>query len=316
MLPPDEIAHLLTQIQKVTADDELLEFTIEANPGTVDVEKAKVFVSGGVDRVSLGGQSFFPQELKALDRQHGPEEISQAIQLLRDQGIRRVNLDLIFGIPGQTMDSWRESLNRAIDLGVDHLSCYALTYEAGTRLTAARDAGRIAPCGESNEADMYLMMLDVLSDAGYEQYEISNFAKPNEQCQHNLIYWNNGPYVGVGPSAAGCFNDRRYRNVESINAYVKKVDDGVLPEAESENLDRETIITEMVMMQLRTTRGLSLDAFRDRVGSDPLVRFAPVISKLTCLQLIRANDSHIALTRSGLMVADSIMADLLAARIA
>ena len=310
LLPLDELAMLLRTIGEVTRSHPVTEFTVEANPGTVDDAKAKLIVDSGVTRVSMGAQSFFEAELAALERIHNPADIPRAVEVLRRSGVTEVSIDLIFGIPGQTPATWRVSLERAIQLEVDHVSCYGLMYEPGTRLTAQRKSGRVTPCDESLEADMYLMMRDVLSAAGYEQYEVSNFAKPGCRSEHNLIYWRNQPYVGVGPSASGCDGRERYKNVADAARYVRMIEADGIAETFRETIDGETLMLEMVLMQLRMLEGLSIEDFHTRTGSEPLALFHPVLDRFVASGHLTVTDSHIALTPEGFLVADSIITGL------
>ncbi|MEK7756258.1 MAG: radical SAM family heme chaperone HemW [Planctomycetota bacterium] len=312
ILPLSELARLLNFLNEVVEVRGLEEFTVEANPATVDDEKAELLVSTGVSRVSMGAQSFFPDELATLERLHSPEDIAPSMATLRRHGVGQINLDLIFGIPGQTLETWSQSLARAIDLGPDHIACYGLTYEPGTRLTAMRRHGRMTPCDEDIEADMFLRTFDTLESAGYRQYEISNYAKPGCECRHNLLYWRNEPYIGVGPSAAGCLNGRRYKNVPDVAGYVRLIERDGHAEVESENIDTEMLITEMVMMQLRLNEGLSIAAFRERIGVDPRDSFGDALTRLVDLGLVAVSETHIALTRSGRLVANTVVADLAA----
>lgn len=310
ILPLTELARLLNFLNEVVEVRRLEEFTVEANPATVDDEKAELLVSSGVSRVSLGAQSFFPDELATLERLHSPEDIAPSVATLRRHRVGQINLDLIFGIPGQSLDTWSQSLARAIDLGPDHVACYGLTYEPGTRLTAMRRHGRMTPCDEDLEADMFLRTMDTLESAGYRQYEISNYAKPGCECRHNLLYWRNEPYIGVGPSAAGCLDGRRYKNVADVAGYVRLMDRDGHAEVESETIDSEMLITEIVMMQLRLNEGFSIGAFRQRVGLDPREVFRDALTRLVDLGLVTVSETHIALTRSGRLVANTVIADL------
>lgn len=313
ILPLTELARLLNFLNEVLEVRQLEEFTVEANPATVGDDKAELLVSSGVSRVSLGAQSFFPNELATLERIHSPDDIAPSLTTLRRHGIGQINLDLIFGIPHQTLETWSQSLARVIDLGPDHIACYGLTYEPGTRLTAMRRHGRMTPCDEDLEADMFLRAMDALESAGYRQYEISNYAKPGCECRHNLLYWRNEPYIGVGPSAAGCLHGRRYKNIADVAGYVRLIDRDGLAEVESETIDAEMLITEMVMMQLRLNEGLSIAAFRDRIGLDPREFFGDALPRLVDLDLVTVSETHIALTRAGRLVANTVMADLAAA---
>lgn len=352
ILSLDQLDELLTAIRQNVDLNNVAEYSVEANPATVDDAKALLLRERGVTRVSMGAQSFFPAELATLERLHSPDDIAPSVDVLRRNGIENVNIDLIFGIPGQTMVTWRESLCRAIDLGVDHLACYGLTFEPGTRLTALHKHGRMQPCDEELEADMFLATADILADTGFEQYEISNYARPGRQCQHNLIYWRNEPYIGIGPSAVGCVAGRRYRNAPDFAAYARMIGanklrlptesvtisigdgssrqsslrvlsptvvtaiepslDFSLAEVESECIGAQTLLTEMILMQLRLTEGLSLDAVRRRCGVEPLDVFEPTLTGLINEGLLQRSNTHISLTRSGRLISNRIMADLAA----
>lgn len=309
ILPLAELERLLGAIARGVDVGALAEFTVEANPATVDDDKAQLLRDAGVTRVSMGAQSFFVDELATLERLHTPEDIAPSVATLRRCGIEQLNLDLIFGIPGQTLETWRASLDRAVALEPDHVACYGLTYEPGTRLTALRDHGRMKPCNEDLEADMYLMMLDVLARAGYLQYETSNFAKPGCESRHNLLYWRNRPYIGVGPSAAGCLDGRRYKNAADVNAYVRMIDEHGHAEAEVELITREMLMHEMILMQLRLVEGLSVADYSARLGIDPREQFAGVIERLSAGGLLTASDTHIALTTRGRLVSDAVMTE-------
>ena len=313
VLPRDLLTALLGFLEAATPIRELTEFTVEANPGTVDDAKAGLLVAGGVTRVSMGAQSFFREELAVLERLHSPDDIAPSVRALRRNGVRQINLDLIFGIPGQTLESWSESLRRVIALEPDHIACYGLTYEPGTRLTAMRRRGHITPLEENLEADMYLHAIDTLATAGYEQYEISHFARPGCRCEHSLIYWRNGPYIGVGPSAAGCVGARRYKNVADVEAYIRMIDARGHAESESEIIDTPKLVTEMVMMQLRLVEGLSIDAFRRRTGVDAVSVFDGTLDRLVELGHVAVSDTHIALTRSGRLLSDAVVTELVCA---
>lgn len=313
LLPVDQLAALLRAIGELVAVHHLEEFTVEANPATVDDAKAQLLVQSGVTRVSMGVQSFFPDELTVLERLHSPADIAPSVATLRRHGIGQINLDLIFGIPGQSLDSWRESLRRAIDLAPDHIACYGLTYEPNTRLTAQRHAGRVMPCAENLEAEMFLLTADTLAGVGYHQYETSNFTRPGRESRHNLIYWRNEPYIGVGPSAAGCLDHRRYKNVADIAGYIRLIDQQGHAETESETLTNEMLMIEMVMMQLRVTPGLSIASFRERTGVDPLALFHDQLIPLTDQDLITLTGEHITLTRAGRLLGDAVIRELTSA---
>ena len=310
VLVPDDLGTLLKALSRSAQNDELVEFTVEANPATVDDAKAELLLAAGVNRVSMGAQSFLGAELATLERLHSPEDIPPSVATLRRHGVPQVSLDLIFGIPGQTLAAWGQTLRRALDLEPDHIACYGLTYEPGTRLEARRQAGQLVPCAEQLEADMYLLAMETLEKAGYEQYEISNYARPGGQCVHNLMYWQNRPYVGVGPSAVGCIDGRRYRNVADVDGYIALMDERGHAEADFETIDREKLVTEMIMMQMRLAEGLSIASFQERIGADPLIMFDAVLPHLIDLDLLKVSDTHIALTPPGRLVADAVISEL------
>jgi len=312
VLPTCELARLLDAVTACVDMATVVEFTVEANPATVDDEKARILVEHGVTRVSMGAQSFFADELAALERLHTPDDIAPSVDVLRRNGIENINLDLIFAIPGQTVQRWLQSLRRAIDLNVEHVACYGLTYEPATRLTAQRNAGSVIPCDEDVEAGMFVRTREVLADAGLRRYEISNFAIPGYPCKHNLIYWRNQTYVGVGPSAAGCVNARRYKNVANINGYVRMMAEQGTAEIESEEISCETLMLEIILMQLRLVEGISIAAFRRSTGLDPIDVFGDALAGLVDDGLLTSDDSSIALTENGMLVANAVMAELAA----
>lgn len=310
VLPADQLARLLAALQACAAGPDV-EFTVEANPATVTAEMADVLASAGVNRVSVGAQSFNPAELDVLDRTHRPEQVGETLATCRRAGIRRLSLDLIFGIPGQTLACWRESLQAALGLEPEHMSCYGLTYEPGTPLRERLDAGSVQRVDPDLEADMYETTIDVLAAAGLAQYEISNFARPGAECRHNLRYWHNEPYLGLGPAAAGFLNEVRYKNVADTAAYVAAIRAGRSPRAEEERLPPERRVRETAMLELRLTSGIDRRRFAARYKEDPVALFAAAIEPHRADGLLVVNETSIRLTRRGLLLADTVIADFL-----
>jgi oxygen-independent coproporphyrinogen III oxidase len=312
ILPPEELATVLSPIREAVLSDHPAEFTVEANPGTLTDATLQVLTAAGVDRVSMGAQSFHAADLQALERIHEPADVERGVETCRRHGIRRINLDLIFGVPGQTLRRWRDSLRRAIDLGVEHLACYGLTYEPGTPLTAARERGAVEPCADDLESEMYLAAIADLQAAGYAQYEISNFAQPGERCLHNLLYWHNLPYIGVGPSAAGYLGGVRYKNVSDLAEYARRMDrDGHAVE-ESEQLSGAALAGETAMLNLRLNEGLVFADFLARTGCDARTLFASAIATHAAKGWLAVSASGIALTPAGRLMANTVIADFLA----
>ncbi len=313
LLPYGQLRELLKTVNKLVAADAIEEFTVEANPATVDDAKAALLAEHGVTRVSMGAQSFIPAELAALERLHKPEDIAPSVATLRRHGLDNINLDLIFGIPGQTPASWAESLRIAVDLAPQHIACYGLTYEPGTRLTAQRRAGHVTACNEDTESELYLHALDTLSAAGFCQYETSNYARPGRECRHNLLYWRNRPYIGVGPSAAGCMLGRRHKNVADIASYIRQMDERGRAEMESEAVTPEMLMLELPMMQLRLVEGLSIGDFVAQAGVDPREVFHEPLERFVASGLVNVSETHIRLTREGRLLSDAILRELAAA---
>src|SRR6266704_3513487 len=210
----------------------LTEITLEANPGTLSQEQLAGLRTAGINRLSMGAQSFDAQLLKTLGRIHSPEEITQAMQYARAAGFTSINIDFMFGLPGQTMRHWRETLDRSLELHPEHLSLYSLIIEEGTPFYTWTREGRITPADEDLCADMYEYADERLQAAGYENYEISNWALPGHQCRHNLTYWHNLPYLGTGAGAYSSFGGRRFSNVLAPLEYIRLLKARLRPEAE------------------------------------------------------------------------------------
>jgi oxygen-independent coproporphyrinogen-3 oxidase len=310
VLPADELRRLLGALQQHTVAVGDVEFTVEANPATVTPATADLLVAAGVNRVSLGAQSFDPAELRVLDRAHAPEDVPRTVQTCRAAGIRQLSLDLIFGIPGQTPASWAASLAAALALAPDHLSCYGLTYEPDTPLRARRDAGLVHPVDEDLEAELFERTIDTLAAAGFEQYEISNFARPGSRCRHNLRYWRNEPYLGLGPSAAGFIDEVRYKNVADTAAYTAAVAEGRSPRCEEETLPPQRRARETAVLELRLIEGIDRRRFSARYGIDPVALFGDALTRHTANGLLVVTGTHVRLTRRGLLCANVVMADV------
>lgn len=308
-LPPAELQRLLGAIHRhLDPTGGPHEFTVEANPATVTPDVAAALVECGVNRVSIGAQSFQPGELRVLDRVHAPHQVPQTVAMCRESGIAQVNLDLIFAIPGQSLESWLRNLSAALELRPDHLSCYALTYEPGTPLYERLQRGEVRRLPDELEADMFEATIDRLAEAGFEQYEISNFARPFRQCRHNLAYWRAEPCAAVGPSASGYIDGERYRNVPDTAHYVRAVQQGLSPRTEVERLEPERRAREAMVLGLRTLAGVDRGQFRTRYGEDPAAWFREAVDRHVELGTLVV-DEAVKLTRRGLLLADSVMVD-------
>ena len=287
-----------------TAD--IKEFTIECNPDDITEYYAKEIVSIGINRVSLGVQSFSNDRLHFLGRRHNAQQVHDAVRLLRKFQIKNISIDLIFGFPNESIDEWAYDIDNAIKLDVEHISAYSLMYENGTVLHKMLKDGVITECDESVSKDMYDMLIDRLYKAGYEQYEISNFAKPNYNSLHNSGYWNDSKYLGIGAAAHSYNGNSRQRNVSNISKYIKDIEKGKIP-AEIELIDPITHYNDTVTTALRTIDGIDLSTLQEPYKSYIIANAGKNIANGN----LRIDNNRLILTRQGLYVSDDIMSDLI-----
>lgn len=274
-LPADRLASLLDAVADVHPPVEDAEITSEANPGTVDAEKFRAMVRAGFNRLSLGAQSFVPEDLVRLGRVHAAAEIGRAVLAARQAGFANLNLDLMFGLPAQTARAWRHNLDLALALAPDHLSLYCLTIEPETRFGRLHRRGMLDLPDEEAQVEFYDLAVTRATEAGYEPYEISNFAKPGRECRHNLCYWRGEEYLAYGPGAVGCVaiedgHRRRYTNLKHPERYAAAVEKGEPLWCVTEDLDGATLRTERIMLGLRLREGLEPDADLDARAVDTL----------------------------------------------
>lgn len=306
-LPTKQLLRLIGEI--TSRWSKLEEFTTEVNPGQVNKDILSQLHDAGVTRISIGAQSFNSDELAFLGRKHSVADIGQAVRSAKGAGFDNIGLDLIFAIPGSTLKSWKHSLRSAIDLGVQHISAYALTYEEQTPLQKAVEAGEVTPVDEEIDRQMYDMTIDELEKAGFKQYEISNFAKPRFECKHNLNYWANNPYLGIGPAAGSYWQGKRTLNIADIKKYIEAIEQGKNVTAESETPDNIQVACETAVLNLRRRCGIILDEFKKQTGFDAAKLFAEPISRYKKLGLIRTTSKRLCLTRKALPIADSVLCD-------
>jgi oxygen-independent coproporphyrinogen-3 oxidase len=288
------------------------EFSIESTPESLDDDKVKVLARYGVNRVSIGVQSFQPELLKALDRKHSPDDIPRAVETVRKR-IAAVSFDLIFAAPGSTLDTWKADLDRALELDPNHISTYGLTYEKGTPLWKEREKGVVRPIDEEAELKMYSHAIDRLTGAGFRHYEISNFARRGFQCRHNMRYWANEAYFGFGVGAARYINGRRELNVRDTKMYLKKVLSHESPTFQSECLEPLDRAFETIGTQLRRHEGIDRYRFEDQTGFDLTELVGDRLENLMMRGQVDDDGRHVALTRQGKYLADAIIEDLMKA---
>ncbi|MEM6459713.1 MAG: radical SAM family heme chaperone HemW [Planctomycetota bacterium] len=287
--------------------DRVAEFTVEANPETVTPDLMRRLAAGGVDRVSIGAQSFDRGSLAALERWHDPDSVPRAVDACRAAGIDNLSLDLIFAVPGQTLAMLDADLDRLLELEPTHLSTYGLTYEPQTPLAARLRLGRVTAVDDETERRMYERILERLGAAGFVQYEVSNWAKPGFRCRHNLHYWHNRDWLGAGPGAASHRGGHRWRNAPNLAAYLDAAPHP--PTQDHERLDPDARLGERLMLGLRLREGIGLAWLDDHLPSGD--RRHAAIDELIGLGMLERTATHLRLTRRGLFVADSVIAKLL-----
>lgn len=311
LLPLDEMRRLLAGLQLRFDFSQCEEWTVEANPATVTDEYCRLLRDGGVNRLSFGAQSFDPADLAMLERHHHPDDVFKSVELARQAGFERLNLDLIYAICEQTLDSWSRSLETAISIGTEHLSCYGLTYEPNTPLAVLKRLGRLRGVEEEVELDMARLTQRRLTAAGLPPYEISNFSQPGAECRHNLLYWNGGDYLGLGPSAASHVQGWRWRNHPHLGEWERAIQSANSSAIEVEHLLVRRRAGELAMLCLRLSRGLVYQDIFDRFGLEAQSIFADPIERLSRLGLIETTGQIARLTESGWAVADSVAAEFL-----
>jgi oxygen-independent coproporphyrinogen III oxidase len=324
VLPADLLSQILAACRESFDLLPDAEITSEANPGTVDQERFAVLRDLGVNRLSMGVQSFDDAELRWLGRIHNAEEAEVAFRAARAAGFANINLDFMFGLPDQAPATWAATLARAIDLGPEHLSLYSLTVEPGTPLADRVRRGQAPAPDDDLAADLYLAALGALADAGYVQYEISNCAKdgsvqemartanPEFACRHNLVYWRNEPYFGFGAGAHGFDGRRRHWNVRPVPEYIQRVWGARGPEAGDETIDPRLAQGETMMLGLRLVReGVAGTRFHARFGTGLVETFGAEIAELTSRGLIEEIDGHLRLTPEGRLLGNQVFARFL-----
>lgn len=282
------------------------EVTVEANPGTVDPGGLRELSGAGVNRLSLGVQSFQDSLLDVLGRIHSAGEAVAAVRAAREAGFENLNLDLIFGIPGQSTGDWLETLGRAVELAPEHIAVYGLQLEEGTPLEQAVARGELKACPEELELSMYRTAIDFLTACGYVHYEISNFARPGRESVHNLGYWLYRPYLGFGPAAHSFLKGERFSNDPSVERYFEKLSRGEYPVQAREVLSVETEMSETMFLGLRLLKGVNLNLFHQRFGRQVEEVYRNEIARLTEAGLVEISGGFLRLTVKGLPVANRV----------
>ena len=299
MVPALQLARILSAIPRATD----AEVTVECNPDSIDADGLRVLAAAGVNRISVGVQSMASHVLTSLGRTHDPDNVVRAVDAVRAAGIARLNVDLIYGAVGETVDDWHLTMQRAIALAPEHVSAYALTVEAGTPLGMDIAAGARRAPDDDDQADKYVIADDLLAAAGYDWYEISNWAQPGEECRHNELYWYGDDYLAIGCAAHAKTGHRRWWNVRTPERYIEAVRTQSSAEAGFEELDADGRASEALALALRTRGG---------IPNEP--RFGAIVVGLCANGLVDVCDGRVTLTRSGRLLANEVTIRLQNAR--
>ncbi|MDI6782636.1 MAG: radical SAM family heme chaperone HemW [bacterium] len=302
--------HIRRLISALTPKPNEIEITLEANPGTVDLEKLKQYRQAGVNRISFGFQSFDDAVLEAMGRVHRVQDNLESYRFARDAGFDNISIDLIFGYPNQTLASWQETIKKTIELKPEHISAYGLTIEPETRLYQEIQSGKVLPLDEETELEMYQYAINQLAQAGYVHYEISNFALPGKECQHNLNYWNDSDYLGFGAGAHSYLAGERYWNIDSPEEYIQRIKHGQSPVIGQERLAGKRKMAEYSMLALRTNQGVDIKQFYDKFQQEFSEVFNSELPDLFSAGLLQQNNRFIQLTNKGILFSNEVFSQL------
>lgn len=319
VLMPQQIERIMGAVFRNFSFLPNIEISLEVNPGSVDRGKLISYRKAGINRITIGTQSFNDRNLGFLRRIHSSAEARQTIEWVRETEFGHLGLDLIYGLPQQSRDDWIEDMRTAVSFHPEHLSCYLLTVEAGTPLHTDVRCGRVMPADEKSAAELFRATVDFLDGCGYRQYEVSNFAlldqaaDTSNRSRHNQKYWTFAPYIGFGPGAHSYLDPYRYWNHRNLQAYLTEIRAGRPPIAESEELSKTQMMMEAILLGLRQSDGIDLTAFNDKFGFDFEQYFAGQLDELVMEGKANLTDNRFALTTEGLLLLDSICASLVQA---
>ena len=303
LLPANDLGRVIAAIKERNTVTDDCEITLEANPDSVTAEKLSAYLAAGFNRISFGMQSAQPHVLAVLDRTHNPENVKRAVDMARSAGFGSISVDLIYGTPGESLEDWRSTVTEALSLDIDHISAYGLIIENGTKLAAQIKRGDVTAPVDDLMADMYLLVDQMCNAAGLNWYELSNWAKPGQECQHNIAYWKSANWWGLGAGAHSHLNGKRFWNIKHPSAYKQKLFAGQSPIAETEELTPTQLRDESVMLAIHMRSGLDL-ALVSTTAAENLAAY-----KLTGhLEII---NNHIQLTAQGRLIADRLVGEAL-----
>ena len=308
-LDTTQIGRILNTVQAHHSIVQNCETTIELNPDDVTSEYVESLSSLPVNRVSLGIQTFNDNTLRFIHRRHTSQQAIDAVRLLQNHGFSNISIDLMFGFPGETLEDWQNDIEHALQLGIQHISAYSLMYEEGTELYRLLSSQQIHEIDEELSRNMYQTLMERLADAGFEHYEISNFAKPGYYSRHNSSYWNDTKYLGIGAGAHSYNGIIRQSNISNIKAYIDGIHEG-MPKCDTEMLTRDQQYNETVMTRLRTSQGLNTDIIKERFGTDYYNHLMTAATPYYNIGLLKIDEGNLSLTPKGIYISNDIIASL------
>ncbi len=309
-LVPNLLTKLFTAIKNLIDLEKIVEFTLEANPNDITFELAKILKLGGVNRVSLGVQSFDPERLQLLNRKHQENDVKKAMRFLRRAGITNLNIDLIYGLENDNFSKIKKDLRKALRYRATHISTYSLIVEEKTILYHKYQKGEFKVLDEDNEAFIYQKICHYLKRRGFIHYEISNFSKKNKQSKHNLIYWNNMNYIGVGANSSYYLDNIRYTNINNLDKYFQGVESGNLVYKEVIELSKEEQMAEEMLLGLRKISGINLSSFQEKYGVDVFSVF-PVIRHFISLKLLVVKNDYLLIPENKLYLSNEVLVNFI-----
>lgn len=311
VLKPKEMEYFLKSVRDhFPAWDDNIEFSMEANPGTTDLEKLSVMREGGVNRVSFGVQAFQNDLLSGIGRIHNTDDVYRSLENAKKAGFDNMSIDLMFGLPNQTVEMLSESVTKALELGLPHYSIYSLKVEENTLFHTLYQKNQLPLPDEEDELNMYLLLMNRMKEAGYKQYEISNFAKPGFESKHNMTYWLNEDYYGLGAGAHGYVGRQRHMNIKGVNPYIEAVSKG-LPRLESFKISPEDAMEDFLMVGLRVLDGISRSHFEEQFNTSLDVVFARPLHKMVNAGLLDATDDGYKLSDKGILFGNEVFAEFI-----
>lgn len=310
LLDEAELTKLFLYINNVYDVDRNAEITMECNPDDITPEFTNMLSRLPINRVSMGAQTFADSRLRLLHRRHNSDEVKHAVKLLREAGIKNISIDLMFGFPDESLSQWKEDISAAMALNVEHISAYSLMYEEDTPLWKMLDTGKVKEIDEELSLTMFKELVCQLTDAGYEHYEISNFARPGYRSRHNSSYWHQVPYIGLGAAAHSFDLNSRQWNVADLKLYIEEINNGIIP-MEREELDNDTTFNDIITTALRTSDGIDLNALETRLGKRYRNTLISAAGKHIEQGLLEIRHDRLRLTSEGIFISDMVMSDLM-----